>query len=151
MFFQILKNISSENKTPKINHGLALAVLFIQLAKADDDYSYNEYELILKILENRYKITRKEAEEILSQADDLEKNTSDTMQITREIKNFVPYEERSDILRDLWEITMSDSKRSNEENNFIRLVTKLLGMSDKLSAQIRIEVLDAIENDDTAK
>ena len=44
---------------------------------------------------------------------------SDTMQITREIKNTIPYEERSGVVRDLWQIIMADNKRSNEENNFI--------------------------------
>ena len=37
---------------------------------------------------------------------------------------------------------MADNKRSNEENNFMRLVIKLLGITDKLSAQIRREVIN---------
>ena len=47
------------------------------------------------------------------------------------------------MVRDLWQIIMADNKRSNEENNFMRLVIKLLGITDKLSAQIRREVVNS--------
>ena len=143
MFFQILKKLTANGKKPEINHGLALATLFIQLANTDNDYSSEEHELIIKILENRYKIERKEAKKIIEEAKYLERDMSDTMQITREIKNTIPYEERSGVVRDLWQIIMADNKRSNEENNFMRLVIKLLGITDQLSAQIRREVINS--------
>ena len=87
MFFRVLKNLAANGKKPEINHGLALATLFIQLANTDNDYSSEEHELIITILENRYKIERKEAKKIIEEAKYLEKDMSDTMQITREIKN----------------------------------------------------------------
>ena len=99
--------------------------------------------MIITILENRYKVERKEAKKIIEEAKYLERDMSDTMQITREIKNTIPYEERSGVVRDLWQIIMADNKRSNEENNFMRLVIKLLGITDKLSAQIRREVVNS--------
>ena len=143
MFFQVLKKLAANGKKPEVNHGLALATLFIQLANTDNDYSSEEHELIITILENRYKIERKEAKKIIEEAKYLERDMSDTMQITREIKNTIPYEERSGVVRDLWQIIMADNKRSNEENNFMRLVIKLLGITDKLSAQIRREVVNS--------
>ena len=143
MFFQILNKFTSNGKQPEINRGLALATLFIQLANADNDYSSEEHELIIKILVNRYKVERSEAEKIIDEAKVLERDMSDTMQITREIKSIIPYEERSGLVRDLWQIIMADNKRSNEENNFMRLVIKLLGITDKLSAQIRREVVNS--------
>ncbi len=142
MFFQILNKFTPNDKQPEINHGLALATLFIQLANTDNDYSSEENELIITILVNRYKVERSAAEKIIDEAKALEKEMSDTMQITREIKSVIPYEERSGLVRDLWQIIMADNKRSNEENNFMRLVIKLLGITDKLSAQIRREVIN---------
>ena len=141
MFLKILKNMTSSDIKPTSNKGLALATLFLQLARADNDYSNDEHEMILTVLEDRYKITKIEAEKILATATTIEKDTTDTVQITREIKSVIPYEERAGILADLWRIIMADKKRSNEENNFMRLVTKLLGMPDRLSAQIRMEVV----------
>ena len=143
MFFRILKKLTANGKKPEINHGLALATLFIQLANTDNDYSSEEHELIITILENRYKVERKEARKIIEEAKNVERDMSDTMQITREIKNTIPYEERSGVVRDLWKIIMADNERSNEENNFMRLVIKLLGITDQLSAQIRREVINS--------
>ena len=143
MFFRILKKLTANGKKPEVNHGLALATLFIQLANTDNDYSSEEHELIITILENRYKVERKEARKIIEEAKNVERDVSDTMQITREIKNTIPYEERSGVVRDLWKIIMADNERSNEENNFMRLVIKLLGITDQLSAQIRREVINS--------
>ena len=140
MFLKIFNNIIKKQKEPKTSQGLALATLFIQLAKVDNDFSKEEYQLISSILEKRYGITRSEAETIIKEAEVIETDASDTMQITREVKSAIPYEDRLEILRDLWQIIMADNNRSNEENNFMRLVTKLLGLSDKLSGQIRNEV-----------
>ena len=135
--------MTANGKKPEINHGLALATLFIQLANTDNDYSSEEHELIITILENRYKVERKEAKKIIEEAKYLERDMSDTMQITREIKNTIPYEERSGVVRDLWQIIMADNKRSNEENNLMRLVIKLMGKTDNLSALIRREVMNS--------
>ena len=140
MFLKIFNNIIKKQKEPKTSQDLALATLFIQLAKVDNDFSKEEYQLISSILEKRYGITRSEAETIIKEAEVIETDASDTMQITREVKSAIPYEDRLEILRDLWKIIMADNNRSNEENNFMRLVTKLLGLSDKLSGQIRNEV-----------
>ena len=68
MFFRILKKLTSNGKKPEINHGLALATLFVQLANTDNDYSSEEHELIIKILKNRYKVERNEAKKIIEEA-----------------------------------------------------------------------------------
>ncbi len=140
MFLKILNNITKKQNEPKVSQELALATLFIQLAKVDNDFSDEEYRIISTILEKRYGVTKSESEAIIKEAEIIETDSSDTMQITREVKSTIPYEDRLEILRDLWQIIMADNYRSNEENNFMRLVTKLLGMSDKLSGQIRGEV-----------
>ena len=140
MFLKILNNITKKQNEPKVSQELALATLFIQLAKVDNDFSDEEYKIISTILEKRYGVTKSESEAIIKEAEIIETDSSDTMQITREVKSTIPYEDRLEILRDLWQIIMADNYRSNEENNFMRLVTKLLGMSDKLSGQIRGEV-----------
>ena len=140
MFLKILNNISKKQEETKKSQGVALAALFIQLAKVDNDFSDEEYQLISGIIEKRYGVTKSESETIIKEAEIIETDSSDTMQITREVKSVIPYEDRLEILRDLWKIIMADNHRTNEENNFMRLVTKLLGMSDKLSGQIRKEV-----------
>ena len=140
MFLKIFNNITKKQKETKTSQSVALATLFIQLAKVDNDFSDEEYQLISSILEKRYGVTKGETDAIIKEAEIMESEASDTMQITREVKNIIPYEDRLEILRDLWIIIMADNHRTNEENNFRRLVTKLLGMSDKLSGQIRKEV-----------
>ena len=149
MFLKILDSIKSnlkqQNSEPTAQKGLALAILFVQLAKIDNDFSTEEHQLIVKILQDRYSIDKTEATKIM-ETETVEQETSDTVQITKEIKGIIPYEERLEIIRDLWQIIMVDQERSNEENNFMRLIVKLLGLSDKLNAQIRMDVIKSNRN-----
>ena len=74
----------------------------------------------------------------------LEKNTSDTVQITKVIKDKIPYEDRIELIEDLWTVVLSDDKRDDEEDSFMRLCVKLLGINDKDSALARRKVQNNI-------
>ena len=94
---------------------LALAALLVRLAKSDGYYSASE-------------IIRVEAE------------APDTVRFTRAIKDAVPYEERVSVIEVLWQVALADGERDQDEDALVRLVTSLLGVSDKDSAMARQKV-----------
>jgi len=49
----------------------------------------------------------------------------------------VPYEERGTLIEDLWRLVLADDHRDHEEDGAMRLITNLLGVSDKDSALAR--------------
>ena len=59
------------------------------------------------------------------------------MQLTKRIKSEIPYEKRQELAVDLWSLVLTDNVRSPEENNFMRLCVKLIGVNDVESAQAR--------------
>ena len=50
------------------------------------------------------------------------------------------YEDRLKVIEALWKVVLADGKRTSEENALLRLVTNLLGISDKDSALARQRV-----------
>ena len=76
MFLKIFNNVSKNYKKSELTKGVALAVLFVQLAKVDNDFSDTEYALILEILVSRYKISEGEAKTILDKAEQVEQEAS---------------------------------------------------------------------------
>ena len=82
----IKSNVTQHNSEPTVQKGLALAILFVQLAKIDNDFSTEEHQLIIKILQDRYSIDKTEATKMIQEAETVEQETSDTVQITKEIK-----------------------------------------------------------------
>ena len=73
------------------------------------------------------------------------------MQITREIKKDIPFEYRIALAEDLWSIILADTKRTDDENSFMRTCIKLIGVNDVDSAKARQVVLNRIKRRENSK
>lgn len=114
---------------------LALAMLLVRAARIDGAYDADEVALIRAALVRRFGDVR--AAELLTQAEALEPQAGDTVHLTRPIKDVVALEERGALLQDLWRIVLSDNRRDPYEDGLMRLVSNLLGLSDRASALAR--------------
>ncbi|MFN7004173.1 MAG: TerB family tellurite resistance protein [Roseinatronobacter sp.] len=122
---------------------LSLAMLLVRAARIDGEYDPDEVALIRAALTRRFGPERGTA--LLAEAEALEAQGGDTVHLTRGIKDIVPLEERGAVLQDLWRIVLSDNRRDPYEDGLMRLVTNLLGLSDRDSALARQEVLRKVE------
>ena len=115
----------------------AMAALMVRIAKSDDDYAIEECERIDAILSVLYSLSAAEASALRLQAETLEADAPDTVRFTRAIKEEVPYEERFDVVRALWQVVLADGERDHEEDALMRLLASLLGVNDRDSAIAR--------------
>ena len=137
MFNEIKKFFGNPEKENENSAEIILASLFVRVAKVDFDYSSNEIEFIDNLLRKRFSRTKDEAANIRIKAEIVEQETTDTVQLTKRIKSEIPYEKRQELAVDLWSLVLTDNVRSPEENNFMRLCVKLIGVNDVESAQAR--------------
>ena len=115
----------------------ALAALMVRIAKSDDDYAIAERERIDAVLSVLYSLPAAEASALRLQAETLEADAPDTVRFTRAIKEEVPYDERFDVVRALWQVVLADGERDHEEDALMRLLASLLGVNDRDSAIAR--------------
>ena len=115
----------------------ALAALLVRLARTHEDYAESEKNQIDQILAERYAIEAPEARALREGAEDVEAATSDTVHFTRLIKAAIPYEDRFALVVDLWRLVLADGNRDHTENQFLRLVVKLVGVNDRDSGLAR--------------
>tara|TARA_B100000900_G_scaffold369274_1_gene346993 strand:+ start:58 stop:498 length:441 start_codon:yes stop_codon:yes gene_type:complete len=141
---EIFKNLFSifnnEEDTSIKNTNPFIIALFVRAAKVDGTFHKKEKDFIILLIERYFLIKNDEAINLLREAENIEKNTSDTVQITKVIKDQIPYEDRIELIEDLWTVVLSDEKREAEEDSFMRLCVKLLGINDKDSALARKKV-----------
>jgi uncharacterized tellurite resistance protein B-like protein len=133
-------NLFSRKFNPEqgeISAGLALAAVMVRIAKSDDDYAVAECERIDAVLSVLYSLSASEASALRLQAETLEADAPDTVRFTRAIKEEVPYEERFDVVRALWQVVLADGERDHEEDALMRLLASLLGVNDRDSAIAR--------------
>ena len=129
------------SKSPGIERDIstseAMAALMVRIAKSDDDYSATEIARIDAVLGLLYQLSADQAAKLRETAEALEAEAPDTVRFTRAIKEEVPYEERFDVVRALWQVVLADGARDAEEDALMRLLASLLGVNDRDSALAR--------------
>ena len=150
MFKNLLKLIQSENRTEQREPMVLFASLLVRAARIDNEYSDSEKDQIDKTLMTKFNLPKLKAKEIRSAGEQLESDTIDTVQLTREIKKDIPFEYRKALAEDLWSIILADTKRTDDENSFMRTCIKLIGVNDVDSAKARQAVINRIRNTNTS-
>ena len=138
-----LKDIfSPETYEEGVTSNSAIAAILVRAAKTDNEYTESEKKLIDHLLANNLNISQEDARLLRLQGQELEMEINDNVQLTRIIKQDIPYEDRHQLIEQLWSIVLDDNNRTPEENKLMRVLTHLLGISDVNSAKARSKVLN---------
>lgn len=124
-------------RLPEPDARLALAALLVRVAKTDGLYAAEEVERIEQVLMARHHLGPFEAAKLRSEAEDLEAQAPDTIRFTRALKAAVPLEDRAALVQALWSVALADGQRDHSEDQQMRLLANLLGVSDVESALAR--------------
>ena len=126
------------NESNKYSLHVKTAALLIHAAKIDENYSHIEKKIIKKALID-LGINEKNLEEIFKKAENAEANSNQILEFTKKIKksdkNF-----KIKIIEVLWSIIYSDGNSDMYESNFIRRLTGLLYLDNKVVANIKEKI-----------
>ena len=118
---------------------IGITALLINAAKIDEQYSEHEKELIKQFIKSYIK--DKNEDEILKKAEEIEKNSNQLLNFTNIIKKNT-MEVKSDIIEHLWKVIISDNTIDQYESNLMRRICGLIYFPDKMSAEIKLRLLD---------
>lgn len=124
-------------RLPEPDARLALAALLVRIARTDGLYAAEEVERIDRVLATRHGLGPFEAAKLRTEAEDLEAQAPDTVRFTRAIKAATSVEDRTELMTAMWSVALADGLRDADEDHILRLVAKLLGLTDVESAQAR--------------
>ena len=136
--------IKLSNNKDKQNIELTKIVsLLIHAAKIDENYTDKEKDLINNFI-NKFSeenSQNKTSSEIFEEAEKQEKDSNHILEFTREIKK-MDMKIRILVLETLWEIVLSDEKSGIYESNLIRRIWGLLYISDKISGEVKLSIIE---------
>ena len=121
------------------NNVSGIAALLVHAAKIDEKYSNKEKNLIKDFIQSYLKDEDKE--NILINAEEIEKNSNQLLSFTNIIKKNTE-EVKSNIVEHLWKIIISDDSIDQYESNLMRRVCGLIYFPDKLCAEIKLKLLN---------
>ena len=116
-----------------------ITALLIHAAKIDEQYSNNEKVLIKEFIKSY--IEDGDLDEILKSSEEIEKNSNQLLSFTNIIKK-ENNDIKSDIIKHLWKIIISDNSIDQYESNLMRRICGLIYFPDKMSAEIKLQILN---------
>ena len=131
-------DIFKDKKEKKLNDDdkyIKSAALLIHAAKIDENYTEKEKSIIKKTLVE-LGVKEDRLDELYNEAEDIEKNSNQILDFTREIKNSND-EFKVKITETLWSIIYSDGSSDMYEDNFMRRLTGLLYLDKKIVGDIK--------------
>ena len=118
---------------------IGITALLVHAAKIDEQYSDHEKILIKEFIKSYLK--NDDNYEILKKAEEIECNSNQLISFTNLIKKNTT-EVKSDIIEHLWKIIISDNTIDQYESNLMRRICGLIYFPDKMSAEIKLRLLD---------
>tara|TARA_B100000686_G_C16437428_1_gene785267 strand:+ start:306 stop:722 length:417 start_codon:yes stop_codon:yes gene_type:complete len=137
--FNFTKNNKKIIEDPITN----IAALLIYAAKIDENYTNKEREMIKKAIDE-LDPKAQNIEKILLKAEELEKNSNQILNFTKEVKN-LDKNIKIKIIEILWKIIYSDNNPDMYENNLMRRLTGLLYLDPKVVGDIKEKVTNDLK------
>ena len=135
MFKSFFKNkINDESKkSSAIDDNLfTIACVLVEAALVDNNFGNEEKNIIIKILQKQYQIKNiKDISDILDNAIEACKESSDLITYTKKIKQNWPIEKRIEVIEMLWKVCLVDGVLEPYEDMLIRRVSGLIYVDDK--------------------
>ena len=119
---------------------LAAAVLLIEVARSDHDFSEAERQTVLASIQARFNLDPTEAKELLALAESKSHDAHDIYQFVAMIEAAFSPERKVRLLEELWRAAYSDSKLHEYEEHLIRRVADMLHLSHSqfIGAKLRV-------------
>ncbi len=136
-FLKKTKNSTGDNKN---NDLIKIIALLIHAAKIDENYSEVEKKIIFNFAMNFKKKPKEEVLEIIKKSEEHERSSNQILDYTRSVKK-MDLKLKTLVIETLWKIILSDNKSGQYENNLMRRICGLLYLPDKLSGEIKLNIL----------
>ena len=91
-------------------------------------------------MSSKKKLSKNEILDLISKAEEYEKNSNQILEYTQEVKK-LDLKSKQLVLEFLWKIILSDDKSDVYESTLMRRICGLLYLPDKLSGEIKLDII----------
>ena len=135
--------LKNKNKNDMDNSLIKITALLIHAAKIDENYTEKERKIIRKtIVELDSKDNN--IDEVLIKAEEIEKNSNQILDFTKEVKN-MNEDSKIKIIEVLWKIVYSDNNPDMYENSLMRRLSGLLYLDPKIVGDTKKRVINNLK------
>ena len=126
---------------------LAVCVVMMEAANADDTFTEEERTHILDVLQKRFDLPKDEAHELLEEAAQARKASSDLWHFTHEINRAFSVPEKIRVMEELWRIFYSDQFLDGHEDHLAHQLAELLNLNHRQFIDAKLKVLKEVRGE----
>ena len=142
-----IKNILKRRKQEVLDSSqtyqqeLTYASLLVEVIKSDDKFDDRERAQLLDVLSNKLNILDYELQNFVELAEKKAEDSVSLYEFTREINDEYKYDEKVNLIEDLWGIAYSDGQLDKYEDYVIRKIAELIYVShsDFIKSKLKIK------------
>jgi len=121
---------------------LSVAVLLVEMARADHQLAEEEEATIRELLNEKFKLTGEAAETLLHEARVVAEDSVSMHDFTRSIHEGMDYDEKQRVIEMLWRVALADRSLDKYEDYLISKLGELLYVSRGDVIRLRHKVAD---------
>ena len=125
---------------------LAACTLFIEIAKADSDFSVDEYKKIAEVMEKMFELSKEQVHELMELAEDWISRSVSMYEFTEIINKYFSDDDKYVLVKNLWKIVYADNVLDKYEEHLVRLISNNLLLSHKDMIAAKLEVKNNLPN-----
>ncbi len=108
---------------------LAVCVLLLEAAGADEEFAPVERAHILDILRERFSLSPEEAEQLMALASERRAESVDLWKFTNTLNEQCDNEEKIAVVREVWRVVLADGVLDGHEDYLVHKMGKLLNLT----------------------
>lgn len=119
---------------------LASAALMIEVMNSDYELDERETAAFIEVLQDSFQISSEEIAEIVELANKEAEQATSLYEFTRLINDSYSYQQKVQLIENMWKIAFSDEKLDKYEDNLIRKISELIYVSHSDFIKTKLQV-----------
>ncbi|MCY4264280.1 MAG: TerB family tellurite resistance protein [Gammaproteobacteria bacterium] len=121
---------------------LASAALLVEVMNSDHELDERESQEFIKVLQSSLKIPEEDLQELVRLAESQAEQATSLYEFTRLINDEYDYNQKLDLIHNMWRIAFSDEKLDKYEDHLIRKVSELIYVTHSDFIKTKLQARD---------
>ena len=144
-FFEKNLTKKEEEEAPSSAKGrvdLTCAALLVEVMNSDHELDEREHQEFMAVLQQSYNIAESDLEELIQLAKDEAFEATSLYEFTKLINDSYNYEQKVELIENMWRIAFSDKRLDKYEDHLIRKVSELIYVShsDFIKTKLKVRI-----------
>lgn len=134
------------NKANSTSLALAVCVLLLEAARADEQFTLEERQHVVDTLKMRFSVSAEEAKELIEMATAKREESLDLWRFTNRINEALDQEQRRKIIAEIWRVIYADGTLEAHEDYLVHKLARLLNLQHSDLINAKLEVLKEVRD-----